>query len=476
VQALAVIVILIMSSLPASAQDGVRSLEQQMSELKSMIEQLRTETTALRQELQATREQLSAVVGTKTESLQPVENLAEEQELLSARVEEQYQTKVESASRYRVRLSGIVLMNLFSNRGVVDNIDFPTLALDEGPIYSRGSFGGSLRQSLLGFEVFGPEVAGARVNADVQFDFAGGFAKAPDGVTLGLPRLRTGGIRMTWPNTTLVAGQESPFFSPLSPGSIASLGVPALSYSGNLWTWIPQLRVERRQDLTTTTSLLLQGGILDPLTGEFPPSQFLRTPQAGEASRQPAYATRLAWTRRGSASPMTVGIGGYYSRHDWGFNRTVDAWAATSDWTIPAGSRWEFSGEFYRGRSLGGLGGGIGRSASFSGPLTDPLTRVRGLNSFGGWAQVKFRQTERLEWNAAFGQDNLLTRDLRAFPEEHSYYNSSMARNRSPLVNFIYRPRSDLLLSLEYRRLRTFTMRGYSETADHFNLSMGVLF
>jgi len=41
------------------------------------------------------------------------------QDLLAAKVEDQYQSKVESASKYRVRLSGIALMNLFSNQGAV---------------------------------------------------------------------------------------------------------------------------------------------------------------------------------------------------------------------------------------------------------------------------------------------------------------------------------------------------------------------
>jgi hypothetical protein len=43
-------------------------------------------------------------------------------------------------------------------------------------------------------------------------------------------------------------------------------------------------------------------------------------------------------------------------------------------------------------------------------------------------------------------------------------------------VNFIYRPRSDLLLSTEYRRLRTFDIFLPSQTADQMNLSMGILF
>jgi hypothetical protein len=274
-----------------------------------------------------------------------------------------------------------------------------------------------------------------------------------------------------------VAGQDAPFLSSLSPSSIASLALPAFAYAGNLWTWTPQIRLEHRVNLTENSSFLLQGGLLDPLTGEPPDSRYLRTPDAGEASRQPAYAARAAWNLRLFHHELVLGVGGYYSRQNWEFHRIVDAWAGTTDWTVPLGEQWEFSGEFYRGRALGGLGGGIGRSVVFSGPITDSRTQVRGLNATGGWAQLKFRQTEKLEWNWAFGQDSSFARDLRLFPlSTQSYFDPSLARNRNAFVNFIYRPRSDLLFSVEYRHLRTMSVSGNSETAGHINISMGVLF
>src|SRR5262249_13992499 len=152
-------------------------------------------------------------------------------------------------SKYRVRLSGIVLANLFGNSGAVDNIDFPSAAVLYRPQYARRSFGGTLRQSQFGLQVFGPEIKGARVSGDIQLDLAGGFPNTPDGTTFGLPRLRTGAVRMAWPRTTIVAGQDVPFFSPLSPTSVAALALPEFAYSGNLWTWIPQARIERRVDL-----------------------------------------------------------------------------------------------------------------------------------------------------------------------------------------------------------------------------------
>src|SRR5204863_772577 len=208
---------------------------------------------------------------TKEDSAPTVSPQAEEEhQLLNAKVEEQYQTKVESASRYRVRLSGIVLLNLFKNRGVVDNPDFPSLVGARDPAEPTATFAGSLRQSMLGFEIFGPSIKNARVDADAQFDFAGASWVNSYESPVGLLRLRTGVVRLSWPKTILTAGQDVPFFSPLSPTSVATLAVPALSYSGNLWSWTPQARVDHTFDVTADTSFLLQAGILDPLTGQLP--------------------------------------------------------------------------------------------------------------------------------------------------------------------------------------------------------------
>src|ERR1019366_5145727 len=217
----------------------------------------------------------------------------------AASLEEEYKLlsgKVESASKYRVRLSGIVLMNLASNQGVVDTIDLPTLAYARPPGGSGGSFGATLRQSEIGLEAFGPTVAGAKTTADLQLDLAGGFPSIPNGINSGLVRLRTATMRMDWTNTSVVVGQDAIFFSPNSPTSFATLAIPALTYAGNLWSWVPQIRVEHRVALGAESSLLFQGGILDPVSGEVPGTAsgeapgtgYYRQAGPGEASRQPA--------------------------------------------------------------------------------------------------------------------------------------------------------------------------------------------
>jgi hypothetical protein len=134
------------------------------------------------------------------------------------------------------------------------------------------------------------------------------------------------------------------------------------------------------------------------------------------------------------------------------------------------------SGEFYRGRALGGLGGGTGRSTLYSGDLIDPATTVAGLNSMGGWSQLKFMATQKLELNTAFGEDLPFARDLERFPNSVSYYDPTIERNQSGFFNMIYHARSNLLFSAEYRRLWTAWTYADKSTADQVNLSVGVLF
>jgi hypothetical protein len=406
-------------------------------------------------------------------------SLEEEYQLLSGKVDDQYQTKVESASKYRLRVSGIVLMNLVSNQGVVNSIDLPTIAYPRPAGNSGGSFGATLRQSEIGFEAFGPNVAGAKTRADLQLDLAGGFPSVPNGINSGLMRLRTGTMRMDWTNTSVVVGQDAIFFSPNSPTSFASLAIPALSAAGNLWAWVPQIRVEHRVSVGEESSVIFQGGILDPVSGEVPtPPSGGYYPQAGpgEASRQPAYGTRIAWTRKIFSEPLQVGVGGFYSRQDYGFNRNLDGWAGMTDIELPLNRQFSLSGKFYRGRALGGLYGGIGRSVLFSGDPTMASTEVQALNSIGGWAQLKYRPANKWEFNAAFGMDNPYAADLKYFAYPQAYGDPTLARNQGSFVNMIYRPRSDLLFSAEYRHLTTYTLTNGGNNAGQLNLMMGVLF
>ena len=302
-----------LSDLVRGLQAQVQTLNSQLGDLRLEQERANTEARELRRELDLVKAQGAPAAsgplnpysappakeivtqsGPTSSVAHPlpqtsedrIAKLEEDQQVMEGKINDQYQTKVESGSKYRLRLSGIVLLNLFENRGTVDNLDFPEVALSEQsqqPNASSGSFGGTLRQSQIRLQAFGPDIAGARTSADVNLDFAGGFPDAPNGAWMGLVRMRTAVVRLDWTNTSIVAGQDRLFFAPLAPTSLATLATPALSYSGNLWGWTPQVRVEHRVVLSDASSLSFQGGILDSLTGDTPPDQFESLPQLGRA-------------------------------------------------------------------------------------------------------------------------------------------------------------------------------------------------
>jgi hypothetical protein len=502
----------------------VRDLQEQVRQLRSLVEEMRSDNAQsraemheLRQELKDTRSLLektaaaaagvtprpsdatslgsppqqavpaaaSGQVQTSAGNVPPasaapleerIQKLEESTSLLGSKIDEQYQTKVETASKYRARLSGIVLMNAFRNVGASDNLDFPNFAVPPDPGASQASFGATLRQTEIGVEVFGPNLAGAKSSANVQLDFSGGFPSTPNGVDFGIARLQTASVRLDWQHTSLIAGQDSLFISPLSPTSFASLSTPAFAYAGNLWGWTPQLRVEHRFDLSDRQTFTVAGGIMDNLDWEPPTSEYSRTATAGERSGQPAYAIRTAWSRPVFDHPLSFGVAGYYGRQDWSWDRYVDAWAGMADWQIPIARRLTLSGEFYRGRGAGGLGAGIGRAVLFGGNPAYGSTSIRGLDSAGGWTQLKLQITRKLELNGAFADDNAFSSDIRGFATDANNYITILGRNRGALANAVYRPRSDLLFSAELRRLRSFPVYSDSSVTNQLNLAMGILF
>ena len=474
----------------ADVANELQQLRGMIDELRQENRESRAEMKQLREELRSTREELEKlsaanapaqpVQNATTEAAQPlearVESLEESQTLLSAKVNEQYQTKVEAASKYRARLSGIVLMNAFRTHGTSNNFDYPDFAV-AAPGAPQAGFGATLRQSEIGLEIFGPTLAGAKTSANVHLDFAGGIPATPNGVDFGTVRLKTASLRFDWENTSVVAGQDSLFISPLSPTSFASLATPAFAYAGNLWGWIPQLRVEHKFDLSDQEKVTIQAGILDNLTWDFPNDPYYRYPGGGEQSGQPAYSVRTAWTRRIGSRDLSFGTAGYYGRQNWGSGQDVDGWAGMTDWQIPLTQRWGLSGEFYRGRGAGGLGAGIGRAVLY-GPSYYGVTPIKGLDSEGGWSQLKWQITPKLEMNGVFAQDNAFAGDVHGFATDAGQGTTGpiLGRNRGTLGNLIYRPRSDLILAAEFRHLRSFPIYSNSIETNQLNLAMGILF
>jgi hypothetical protein len=452
---------------------ALATTRQQLDQSQQQIIQLQAELAEMKRQLASASPSADPSPSQAPESTS--QQMEEQLQTLDAQVKVHDQVKVESGSKYPVRLTGLVLFNGFLNHGSVDNIDLPSIATRQPPGTSNGSAGATMRQTILGIEANGPRIGGARSSADVSFDFFGGIAYSNYGTTSGVVRMRTASVNLDWARDKVQFGMVAPLISPLSPTSYATVAEPGMAWAGNLWSWAPQLSITHRIPISEEKNLQLEFGLWDPSSSGYNSSDVFRAPSAGEQTKQPGYESRISF-----GSPVEHhfqgGLGGYYSRQTYGATNN-DSWAITGDLRAPLGRLFEISGEGYRGRSLGGLGGGVYKDVIVG---TDPLSGlpvVRGLNNMGGWAQFKSRFSQTLETNATIGQDNGFASDFHKIVLPATASQAALrARNRMLVANLIYRPKTYLIFSPEYRRIWTWPIYGKGNTADVFTLSVGYQF
>ena len=124
----------------------------------------------------------------------------------------QEQTKVESASKYPVKITGMLLMTGFKNTSAVDVPANPSIAIG-----GQGNAGASIRQTILGVDARGPHLFGASSFADLRVDFFG--SQGASGLTANavnynsnssLLRLRTAHADLDWSRTQVYFALDHP--------------------------------------------------------------------------------------------------------------------------------------------------------------------------------------------------------------------------------------------------------------------------
>jgi hypothetical protein len=465
---------------------ALRVMQQQVEQSQRQIQQMQAEMDRLRA-LLAAKDSVpmsSATTAPPTaaaaaaESAERASEASEDIEILKSASAQQQQSKVESSSRLPLRLTGLVLFNSFVNQGTVDQIDLPSSALLPSTTSSNSSTGASLRQTILGLEGTGPVLGGAQTSARVSMDFFGGVTGAATSGPAGTVRLRTAAITAAWAHDKLEANYDTPLISPLSPDSFATVAQPSLAWSGNLWTWAPQFVWTHSFPLQNADrAFSLQLGLLDTQTLNAASNLTQRSIGAGEASGQPSYETRLAYGSGKEQHHFELGIGGLYGRQTYKGNQHVDTWATTADWRVPFGDRLHLSGELYRGRGLGDLGGGAYRNTVTYNFTNSTATYLRALNAEGGWVQWSYKLSSILSANASIGQDSAAGDELRnSIPLSGASPIFFYARNRSIVGNLIFRPWSSIIISPEYRRLQSWPTLGSVNTANIYTLTFGYQF
>lgn len=450
----------------------VAEMREELKDSRHEVDDLKKEVNELREELEASTQAASGAGSLKS----AVDELRDDQQVVESQVKTLDQAKVGTESRYPLRVTGMILLNSYVVDGAVDNPTLPLIALPRTSQWVHHSLGATVSQTQLGLDATGPTLWSARTSADIAVDFfnSTSYTTIPPPNTMNL-RLRTLDANLDWKNEQVSAGLQTPLITPLSPTSFATIGEPALSWAGNLWTWLPQATFKYRKSFTDTSHGVFAFGLLDPEAGNVTGEQAYGVLRR---NLQPGYEGRIAYEWGSEDRPYEIGGSGYYTRQLYYGNGTtenqpLDFWAGTADWRVPLAKFADLSGEFYRGRGIGDLGGGAFKNVviEYGSPYAN------GLNATGGWTQLKFRITPILEANAYFGEDSARAsqvRDQAPVTTSNPYY--SLVRNQSAAMNLIFRPKTYLVFAGEYRYLQSWYVYGSAKNAQTLNLTMGYLF
>lgn len=441
-------------------EELVRRLEKNTAE----VQQLRQRVNELTAQLGKGQGPVVETRSAEQDLAKTVEKLEEQTEMNSAQLREFAQTKVETDSRTRLKVFGLILANTYFNSSDSSLNDDPQFALPATANSKGGNAGSSMRQTRLGLLFNGPRIGanGPRVSAEATMDFWGGGS----GDVTGYLRLVTASVRLDFTNTSIIAGQRELLISPRNPHSLAAVWLPEFAMSGNLWQWRPQIEVEHRIKAGDTQELNLAGGVILP---------FGETVQGNTLEGGPGYEVRAGYKKAlENDRSLEFGFGAYYHARTFPAARKLNSYAYTADWHIPFTNRLSLSGEAYAGRANGFsefTGGRADRVYSLTGAISDPRTLVKPVFSIGGWSQLSFKAFKSLDLNLGYGQEDPRNRDIFF----GNFSASTRFKNQSLAPNFIWSIRQNVMVSVEYRRMWTQYLTA-TQRAGHLNLAIGYTF
>jgi hypothetical protein len=413
-------------------------LEQENKALLDEVHALRSEVSALRSQAAGTTPQSAAAIDQKLD-------------IQANRIDELDQTKVGSSQRFPIRLSGMVLFNGFLNSHQSGGADYPTVAAAPGPAHD----GATVRQTILGMEFQGPRtVWGGAVHASLYADFFT-TATARDQVL----RLRTASIGIDWRTRSIMAGLEKPIFNPRDPDSLAQVGVSPLTGTGNLWLWLPQVRVEQDFGFGPSSGLRARMGVVEtrevsPYGGTLP-SAAVEPDRPGLEGRFDFFHN-LDDRRRIEIAP------GFHVSTTHAGGASIPSRLVSVDWFLNPWERLELSGAFYSGENVAHLGTGGIRQGYYV-----EYGVGKAVGSMGGWAQLTLHTLPRLDFHFFSGQEDDRNSDLAA---------GGIGKNLMLGANLFYRLAPNVLFGVEASQLRSVYIGAGTRRNNHYDVALGYLF
>lgn len=355
------------------------------------------------------------------------------------------------------QVRGLILVNAFANSDAFNNSDLPQFLLPSSPVGSGSAAGATVRQSRVTATAEVPEFRWGRLAGVLDVDFFGGQQPSTGGRTFPLLRIRRAFVELTRQRLTVFVGQESPPIAEVNPSSLASIGIPEFAGAGNLWLWIPQVRVGATLTPAGPVRLGVEIAALAPTSGDAQ-TAFFTQPDMAERSSRPYLEARVRARWGDGESEGEVNVGGHYGWLAIADGRRVASRAVAVSVWAPLARGFEVRGEGYTGQALAGLGGGgIGQNFGLDSAV---------VRTTGGWIQLNVRPAAAWEVGAGLALDDPNDEDLN--PATQRLRNFAFEGHTSWRV-------SPMVVGAEVRRLQT-RYGGGTVSGTHANVAIGFEF
>jgi hypothetical protein len=428
--------------------DRLDRLEAQNHELLEEIRSLRAELgSAGNGHITTPANPSTAEVGTPPAPVSVEQRL----EIQEQRTDEMAQSKVESSQKFPLRLTGMALFNAFSNSRQSGGSEYPTIASATGVSHD----GATVRQTILGLQYQGPATLwGGHLQGSVYMDFFSGAA--PLGQTV---RLRTASIELDWATRSILVGVEKPIFNPREPSSLAQVGISPLTGAGNLWLWVPQVRLEQDLRLGNRSGLNAQiGAVQTSEVGPYAGSQ----PVGFVEPNRPGLEGRFEFFHKFDEERRFELAPGFHVSTTHAGGLSIPSQVFSADWLFRPFHALELTGAFYNGHNVALLGTGTVPQGFFV-----YEGRATGIRSAGGWGQLTIHALPRVDLHLFTGQRDDWNSELNA---------GAIGKNLVYGANLFYRLSPNVLLGWETSQTRTVYLGQGTRINNHYDLALGYLF
>jgi hypothetical protein len=305
-------------------------------------------------------------------------------------------------------------------------------------------------QSVIGLEFRGPQTfLGGTVRGSVFMDFFGSNNAAL--------RLRTGSVELNWKTRSVMAGLEKPIMNPREPNSLALVGISPMTGTGNLWQWLPQVRVQQDVSFARNTGLRAQMGVIQTREVPFSGSTF-NGPQ--EPVRPGLEGRFEVFHNLDDVRKIEIAPGFHQSTTHTAVG-SADSSIFSLDWFFNPSQKVEITGAFYKGQNVAPLGNGIGQGFVVIG------RGIRAVHSIGGWNQITIHAARRVDLHLVAGQQDDTNRDLVA---------GLIGKNLMYGGNLYFRLAPNVLLGLETTQVRTTYISQGLRINNHYDLALAYHF